>query len=66
MNWQKLILDLTDRSRGGYTQSMLAQKCGCGQSTISDLRRGATTSPNANLGLKLIALSEEMDPKVGA
>jgi transcriptional regulator with XRE-family HTH domain len=56
MDWKTLIAELTDRSKGGFTQAALAEKCGCGQSTISEIGRGIITSPNFELGQKLVAL----------
>jgi transcriptional regulator with XRE-family HTH domain len=60
MNWNILIRALTNRERGGVTQVELARRCECGQSTISELARGVTSTPNANLGLKLLELHSEL------
>ncbi len=56
MDWKIIISELTDRSRGGYTQSALAKHCDCSQSTISEIGTGEIKTPNANIGLKLIEL----------
>jgi hypothetical protein len=60
MNWQTIITELTDRAHGGITQVALSKKCGCGQSTISEIARGVILTPNANLGLKLVELHAEL------
>lgn len=60
MDWQKIISELTDRSRGGYTQTALAKQCKCGQSTISEIGTGEIETPNANVGLKLIELHTKL------
>ncbi|CAG9260860.1 hypothetical protein BDI4_660010 [Burkholderia diffusa] len=60
MNWRALICDLTNRKRGGVTQSCLATLCGCVQSTISALANGEISCPNANLGLRIMALHKAM------
>lgn len=43
----------------GLTQPQLAQLCGCGQATISDVVRGKTTDPRTSLGLRLIDLARQ-------
>ena len=60
MNWIKIIAELTDRTKGGLTQTELAKRCGCGQSTISEIGRGEILSPNFELGQKLVALHAAM------
>lgn len=62
MDWKILISELTDRSRGGYTQTALAKLCECGQSTISEIGTGAIETPNANIGLKLLELHGKLKP----
>lgn len=54
--WPKIIRGLTDL---GLTQPEIAQLCGCGQSTISDLVRGATTDPRTSTGLMLLGLARD-------
>lgn len=53
MDWKNIISQLISK---GYTQQQLAQKCGCGQATISELFRGETQSPRFDLGRKLLVL----------
>lgn len=52
--WSTIIRSLTG---AGLTQPEIAQFCGCGQSTISDLARGATTDPRTSTGLALLGLA---------
>ena len=53
MDWKNIISQLISK---GYTQQQIAQKCGCGQATISELLRGETQSPRFDLGQKLLDL----------
>lgn len=53
MNWTKILADIF---AAGQTQMAVAEHCGCGQSTISELARGVTTKPSFDLGQKLIEL----------
>jgi len=53
MDWTRLIADLTG---AGMTQAEIAEACGCTQSSISDLWRGETKSPNFDLGSRLVQL----------
>jgi transcriptional regulator with XRE-family HTH domain len=55
MDWKNIISQLIDK---GYTQQQLAQKCGCGQATISELSRGETKSTRFEVGQKLLGLLE--------
>ena len=57
MNWQILLSDIT---RAGITQVDMAKEFGCAQSTISDLARGVTRSPNFELGQHLFALHKKV------
>ncbi|WP_310626694.1 helix-turn-helix transcriptional regulator [Limnohabitans sp.] len=57
MNWKQIISDLSDR---GYTQPKLAEACGCGQATISDMATGKTKSPRYEVGAKLLKILEGM------
>lgn len=59
MNWTNIITKLSD---AGVTQKEIAQHCGCGQSTISEILRGEIKNPAYSIGSKLISLCEE---KVG-
>lgn len=54
--WPKIIGGLT---AAGLTQPEIARLCGCGQSTISDLLRGATTDPRTSTGLLLLGLARQ-------
>lgn len=53
MNWQDLIGEL---SQLGYSQPQIAEKCGCGQATVSDLARGITANPSFKIGKGLTDL----------
>jgi transcriptional regulator with XRE-family HTH domain len=66
MDWQKIIIELTDRSIGGFTQAALAEICGCGQSTISEIGRGIISRPNADVGMKLLELRAKIINKEAA
>ncbi|WP_041494496.1 helix-turn-helix domain-containing protein [Burkholderia sp. KJ006] len=65
MNWQTIVVTLTNRAAGGWTQLELAKLCECGQSTISDLARGATEQPGADLALRLLELHGELAVRHG-
>lgn len=47
MDWKTIISDLVEV---GMTQEQIADKCGCAQSTISDLATGATATPRYHIG----------------
>ena len=53
MNWTNLLTELFS---SGMTQAAIADFCGCGQSTISELARGVTSSPSFELGQNLLRL----------
>lgn len=50
MNWKNLIAELIAT---GMTQPEIAARCGCGQTTVSELARGVTAEPRWALGEKL-------------
>jgi transcriptional regulator with XRE-family HTH domain len=50
MDWKKLIAELI---ASGMTQVEIASRCGCKQTTVSELMRGVTTEPRYALGEKL-------------
>lgn len=54
--WPTIIRGLT---ASGLTQPEIARLCHCGQSTVSDLLRGATTDPRTSTGLLLLGLARE-------
>lgn len=47
MDWKKLIADL---KIAGFSQEQIAQACGCGQTTISELMTGKTKNPGYSVG----------------
>jgi len=53
MQWKTLIAELLDSD---LTQQQIAEKCECGQATISDLARGITSEPKFALRQKLMRL----------
>lgn len=55
--WPEIISWLTEKAR--LTQPEIARLCGCGQSTISDLLRGATADPRTSTGLLLLGLARQ-------
>ena len=56
IDWPEIIDALKAK---GVTQPDLALACGCGQATISDIRRGNTKDPRTSLGLSLLALAQQ-------
>jgi transcriptional regulator with XRE-family HTH domain len=50
MDWKNLIAELIAH---GMTQVEVASRCGCKQTTISELSRGITSEPRYALGEKL-------------
>lgn len=55
INFQLLLSGLI---AAGMRQPEIAQHVGCGQSTISDLMRGATKEPRYSLGQKILTLAQ--------
>lgn len=53
MEWMQIISELKG---AGFSQSRIAEKCGCGQATISELAIGRTKDPQHSLGQKLLDL----------
>lgn len=53
MNWREIIGDLLHWK---YSQSRIAQACGCTQATVSDIYRGITPDPKFAVGLALVEL----------
>lgn len=58
VDWQFILAKL---KRRGFTQQGLAALCGCAQSTISDLARGANKSPSYDIGAELVKLASHAD-----
>ena len=56
INWSQIVRRLTE---SGLTQPEIARLCQCGQSTVSDLLRGATTDPRTSTGLLLLGLARQ-------
>ena len=63
INWPNIIRALTAT---GLTQPKIAERCRCGQSTVSDLLKGATRDPRTTTGLLLLALARECGVSVPA
>ena len=55
MNWAELISRLQE---AGLSQPQIARRCGCAQSTISDLASGNTKDPRFSIGKALVELAE--------
>jgi transcriptional regulator with XRE-family HTH domain len=53
MDWTQIISELKG---AGFSQARIAEKCGCGQATISELAMGRTKDPQHSLGQKLLDL----------
>jgi transcriptional regulator with XRE-family HTH domain len=60
--WQKIVTDLLASE---WTQQSLAAEVKCGQATISDIHKGKTKSPRADLGLALMELHAKLQPASG-
>lgn len=56
MDWKTLIADL---QRAGLSQVQIAQFCGCVQSTISALARGAASGTDYEIGTALVQLHKK-------
>lgn len=54
MNWPNIISAIHAR---GMSQPQIAAKCGCAQSTISDIAAGHTKDPRFSIGKALLALA---------
>ncbi|MDY0748524.1 hypothetical protein SNE35_28750 [Paucibacter sp. R3-3] len=61
MDYQQLVAELTTV---GMTQAQIARACACGQSTISDIRKGKTPDPRASTALALIKLARRNGVRV--
>jgi transcriptional regulator with XRE-family HTH domain len=61
MNWVETILLIT---KAGYTQSQIADECGCAQPTISDLAGGRTKNPGFQTGQALLKLEAKAKRKL--
>lgn len=61
MDWPQLISGL-QRRKLSHTQ--IAALCGCGQATIADLARRATSEPRYGLGRSLVQLSHASNAEI--
>lgn len=61
MNWSSLISELQARS---LSLTQIAALCGCGQSTLSDLKSGASREPRASLSQELLRLQKSTDRSI--
>jgi transcriptional regulator with XRE-family HTH domain len=61
MDWKLIISELQS---AGITQVQIAQICGCGQATVSELRTGLIFRPNYELGTKLLDLRKRNIRKI--
>lgn len=61
MDWKIVIAEIQEYGR--LTQPQIAEKCGCGQATVSELARGVTEQPRHALGEALLALLSSIKPK---
>lgn len=51
---------ISDLSALGATQTQMAEKACCGQSTISEISRGEIKNPGASIALALLAMRDEL------
>lgn len=58
MDWPTVIKRLTE---SGWTQTQLAERCNCAQSTISDLANDKIKTPSYAIGKELEVLVTELD-----
>lgn len=63
MDWTSIISEL---SQSGYTQFDIAARCGCGQTTISELAIGKTKDPRASTAFAIIDLLNDVRAKKAA
>jgi transcriptional regulator with XRE-family HTH domain len=61
MTWVDTIALLQE---AGYTQTEIADECGCAQNTISDLATGKTKRPNFDIGKRLERLTAKAKRKL--
>jgi transcriptional regulator with XRE-family HTH domain len=61
MNFQQIIDELIS---SGLTQRQIAADCGCGQSTLSEIKSGAIRAPGYRLGVALTQLLTRQRRKV--
>lgn len=54
-DWSAIVKALV---ASGLTQPQIADACGCGQSTLSDLLNRRTIDPRVSLALKLLRLAQ--------
>ena len=57
MDWKKLITELQGV---GVTQVQMAERCGCAQTTISDLLNGRIERPRYEIGAALVAMKKSV------
>lgn len=57
MDWQTLISELT---RNGVTQTVMAIRAGCSQSTISEIFKGKIKDPAYSIGRALVDFHKEI------
>jgi transcriptional regulator with XRE-family HTH domain len=55
MKWKNYIAEIVQK---GLSQSQIAIRAGCGQTTISDLASGKTQEPRYSLGVALLQIGE--------
>lgn len=59
MDWTQILSDIF---AAGKTQMVVAEYCGCGQSTISQIYSGVTARPSYDVGTKLVELHKSLVP----
>ncbi len=57
MDWMKLLDEL---AAAGWSQTRIADRCGVGQATVSDLSRGIAAEPKFGFGDALRHLHKEV------
>lgn len=60
MNWSALISELEAR---GLTQAEIANRAGCSQPYVSQLKAGARKRPHFEIGQALVAMHKQRKPK---
>lgn len=56
MQWKNIISDLKS---AGLTQTQIAEKCGCAQSTISEMATDGDRTPSFPIGAALLELHKK-------
>lgn len=62
-DWSAIVKALVS---SGLTQPQIAESCGCGQSTLSDILNRRTLDPRVSLAIKLLRLAKGRGLEIAA